>query len=602
MARRFGTFELDEERRELRLDGTNIPLQPRVFDLLVLLHENRHRVVSKNELLDRLWPGVVVGDGSLQRAVSLARSALKKGGLGHTIRNYARQGYRLCLDGEPDLGEPMPTAGDDALEAARAAFGRGAWDDCVEAYRRADAARDLDAADLEQLADACQCSGRPEESEPVLERAAAAYSARGDRRGAARMVLKLAEIAFESGRPSVAQGWLSRGRRYLENLDDGWERGFEAYLSARIAIMQGEPEAAGEHARRGIAIGRAIGSDDIEAINRIYVGFSELSLGDVPEGLAHIDEAGAAVIAGNVGPRAGGIVYCGLVWVCCNRGDWQRAVQWSESFARWCEQQNMLRFSGLCQLHRAEILSVSGVGREAEHEIHKACERLAKYSPYAEGDAFRILGDLQLMRGELDEAEAAFRRAHELGWDPQPGLAMLQAERGNREAAIRALLRSLEDSNWALQQRRGLLLAVLVIIAAQNGQLDRAREAMEELHRRPELWASDFHGGAVSCARAELAALEGRTGEAVTAMREAIRSWQAARAGLRQANCRFRLAQLLADEGDAAGARLELDAAEAAFHALQAPAHVKACARFREALPAAAPDVRPSGGIAPNRG
>jgi DNA-binding winged helix-turn-helix (wHTH) protein/ATP/maltotriose-dependent transcriptional regulator MalT len=593
MVRRFGQFELDEKRRELRLRGEEIAVQPRVFDLLAMLYRNRDRVVTKDELLDALWPGVVVGDGSLQRAVSLARSALKQGGLGEAIRNYARQGYRFCLSDRTEGAEPG-TAGIE-LDAARTAFERGDWEAAVEAYRLADSSSALAAADLEKLADACQCSGRAAEAEPVLERAVAASSARGDCRTAARTAFRLAEIAFESGRVPVAQGWFTRGHRYLKDVDEGWEHGFEAYLSARIATMKGEPEAAHEHARRGFEIGQRLGSDDIEAMNLVYLGFSELTLGNVETGTARIDEAAAMVMAGNVGLRAGGIVYCGVIWVCCNRGDWQRAAQWSDSFSRWCERGGMTRFSGVCQLHRAEILSISGEPTEAEEEIHRAREQVACCSPYAEGDSFRILGDLLLMRGDLERAEDAFRRAHELGWDPQPGLAMLQAENGDPESAIRTLTRSLDDRNWALRQRRALLLAQLVIIAAQHGDRDRAVRAMEELRQNPGLWESDFHGGAVARARAELAVLQCKPDEAVMTMRDAIRHWQSARATLQQATCRLRLAQLLANQGDIAGALLELDAAQSSYEAMLAPRRAETCAQLRESLSGTERERRISG-------
>jgi len=277
-------------------------------------------------------------------------------------------------------------------------------------------------------------------------------------------------------------------------------------------------------------------------------------------------------------------VYCGVIWVCCNRGDWQRAAQWSESFSRWCERSGMTRFSGVCQLHRAEVLSISGEPAEAEEEIHKAREQVASYSPYAEGDSFRILGDLLLLRGDLEGAESAFRRAHELGWDPQPGLAMLQAESGDPETAIRSLRRSLDDRNWVLRQRRALLLAQLVIIASQHGQRACAIEAMAELRQNPDLWQSEFHGGAVARAQAEVALLEGQPGEAVACMRDAIRHWQAAHATLNQATCRLRLAQLLADEGDIVGAQLELDTAQSAFETMRAPMRVQACQDLRALL------------------
>src|SRR5260370_5425291 len=75
MVHRFPSFEIDEPARELRAGSRVLPLQPRVFDLLVYLAKNRGRVVPKDELLDTLWADVTVADGSLQRAVSLARAA-----------------------------------------------------------------------------------------------------------------------------------------------------------------------------------------------------------------------------------------------------------------------------------------------------------------------------------------------------------------------------------------------------------------------------------------------------------------------------------------------------------------------------------------------
>lgn len=94
MGFRFESFELDPARRELRVAGKVAALQPQVFDLLVYLVENRDRVVPKRELLDSLWPDTVVTEGSLQRAVSLARSALGERGAA-LIQTFPRQGYRF---------------------------------------------------------------------------------------------------------------------------------------------------------------------------------------------------------------------------------------------------------------------------------------------------------------------------------------------------------------------------------------------------------------------------------------------------------------------------------------------------------------------------
>ena len=94
----FDGFEIDPDGRELRVDGAARALQPQVFDLLCYLVEHRNRVVSKRELLDALWPDSVVTESSIQRAISLARSALGPSGPDF-IRTYPRQGYRFV--GEP---------------------------------------------------------------------------------------------------------------------------------------------------------------------------------------------------------------------------------------------------------------------------------------------------------------------------------------------------------------------------------------------------------------------------------------------------------------------------------------------------------------------
>jgi DNA-binding winged helix-turn-helix (wHTH) protein len=109
----FGPFRLDEPARSLRLRDRELSLQPRVFDLLVFLIRNSARVVSKDELLDTLWPGVTVTDNSLQRAVSALRAVLREGGMEDAVRNIPRSGYRFCADAtSADQGASEPASGD----------------------------------------------------------------------------------------------------------------------------------------------------------------------------------------------------------------------------------------------------------------------------------------------------------------------------------------------------------------------------------------------------------------------------------------------------------------------------------------------------------
>ncbi len=73
---RFGEFELNLDRYELRRDGASVKAEPRVLEVLNYLIEHRDRVVPKEELLDKLWPDVHVSESALTTAIRDARRAL----------------------------------------------------------------------------------------------------------------------------------------------------------------------------------------------------------------------------------------------------------------------------------------------------------------------------------------------------------------------------------------------------------------------------------------------------------------------------------------------------------------------------------------------
>jgi len=113
---RFAEFRLDEDRRELKLRDREMALQPRVLDVLLHLVCHRDRVVPKDELLETVWPDAIVTESSLQRAISLARAALREGGLEEAIRSYPRRGYRFCPEvddtsGASTVGTPSEPVG-----------------------------------------------------------------------------------------------------------------------------------------------------------------------------------------------------------------------------------------------------------------------------------------------------------------------------------------------------------------------------------------------------------------------------------------------------------------------------------------------------------
>ena len=102
MLLRFADCAIDCDRYEFVRAGARVDLQPKVWAFLRLLAENAHRVVPKDEILDRLWPDVIVAEGSLQRLASLARDAL---GDEEKLRTIRGVGYQLAaevhVDAEP---------------------------------------------------------------------------------------------------------------------------------------------------------------------------------------------------------------------------------------------------------------------------------------------------------------------------------------------------------------------------------------------------------------------------------------------------------------------------------------------------------------------
>jgi len=93
---RFGPCELDPARRSLTAHGRELKLQPRVFDLLCYLVRHRDRVVTKDELLEALWPRAIVVDNALQRLVSLARNTLGGTAPAQVKAQIARHQARLA--------------------------------------------------------------------------------------------------------------------------------------------------------------------------------------------------------------------------------------------------------------------------------------------------------------------------------------------------------------------------------------------------------------------------------------------------------------------------------------------------------------------------
>ncbi len=94
----FGPFVLEPSTRSLLRQGVPQTLAPKTFDLLLLLVEQRARVVSKDELLQTVWPGTFVEEGNLSQQIFLLRKILGGDDQPEYISTVPRRGYRFVAE------------------------------------------------------------------------------------------------------------------------------------------------------------------------------------------------------------------------------------------------------------------------------------------------------------------------------------------------------------------------------------------------------------------------------------------------------------------------------------------------------------------------
>ncbi|WP_197493320.1 winged helix-turn-helix domain-containing tetratricopeptide repeat protein [Woeseia oceani] len=115
----FSPFELDMAKFELRKDGEPCPIEPKVLALLAYLVEHRERLVSKEEIFEKLWDGRIVTDSALASRIKLARKVL--GDTGHTqrfIKTVHGKGLRFVADVRPLRNSPIVSPEDDSRQEA----------------------------------------------------------------------------------------------------------------------------------------------------------------------------------------------------------------------------------------------------------------------------------------------------------------------------------------------------------------------------------------------------------------------------------------------------------------------------------------------------
>ncbi len=476
------------------------------------------------------------------------------------------------------------------LARGREAARRLAWADAYTVLSLADRSSPLDGEDLELVATAAFLLGYLEDCLRALQRAQQRHAESGDHRRAARCAFWLTFHFGSRGNVAQASGWFARANRLLEH--EQQECAEHGYLLISVAFQQ---LAAGDyaHARAAAAqaatIGGRTGDADLVAFARYLQGRAYVYEGRMLEGLALVDEAMVAVVAGELSPTVAGAVYCGVIEACQQLSELRRASEWTAALTAWCGRQpDMVTFTGQCLVHRAEILHLHGAWPEAISEAKRALARFADAADdFATGTAWYQEAEAHRVLGEFSAAEDAYQQASRWGRDPQPGLALLRLAQGKTEVAATAIGRVVAET--ADRLRRAKVLPAHVEIMLAVGDAEAARDAADELTGIAGVYSTPALRAVAEHARGAVLLADGDARAALVPLRASWQVWRELEAPYEAARVRVRVGLACRQLRDEEAAAMELGAAQTVFAQLGAApdlARVEALARSEAAAKA----------------
>ena len=113
----FGEFRLDTANRVLLREGAPVPLTPRVFETLLYMVEHRDTILGKDQLMEAVWPDVVVEENNLTQNISTLRRVFgEKPGTARFIVTLPRRGYRFVADVKTGNGSAVAGIGNPGID------------------------------------------------------------------------------------------------------------------------------------------------------------------------------------------------------------------------------------------------------------------------------------------------------------------------------------------------------------------------------------------------------------------------------------------------------------------------------------------------------
>ncbi len=475
----------------------------------------------------------------------------------------------------------------DELVRAREAYERRDW---LAAFESLSGAGPDDGDDFDRLGAAALLVGRKNDCVTAYQRAFQAHLDAGEPMAAVRSAFFLGYELVSTWEPAVAAGWRARAGRLVEEAAPGGaadvpEQGYLLILDLLVEVGRGGWEEAARLATEITGYGRRFPDPNLLAMGLASEGRLATRSGRVQSGLALLDEAMAVLTATETSPIISGDVYCSMIEACQDLSDFGRAAQWTTTLAGFCDSQpGLVAFTGQCALHRGQIMRVRGAFGEALEEFRAAIARyLAAGTPQPAGSAHGEAGNVLRLLGEYAAAEEEFAQSIALGFDPQPGLALLWLERGREADALAAVRRLLGEPRDVVGRTQVLPGAITVLLAV--GEDEQAGVLAAELSAAADEIGCDALRAMAARATGNHLAATGRAAAAVPELRHAAQVWTGLSAPYEVARCRLDLGRALLALEDAASAAGEVAAARATFARLGAAPDERAAAALLDPSP-----------------
>ena len=468
-----------------------------------------------------------------------------------------------------------------SLQRARAAAARGAWEEAYDLLVKADSDGLIGPADLPLLGEVAYAAGHLDVTIETWERAHTLGVQAGDPVAAAGAAVRVAmHLLLDTALMAPVRGWLARAERLLEGQQEAPAHAWLAVVRTYERMLTGDLQEARQWSERAIEVGSRCEAAAC-AVGRVAAARLRILDGDVAEGLELLNEVGVAAVSGDLDPLSTGLVYCELVCALQGLAQYDAAEEWTQAMERWCQTNAIGSLHGRCRVHRAEILRLRGECDEAEREALVACEELSPYLHREMGWPLSELGRIRLRKGDLDGAEEALLAAHRVGWEPQPGLALVRLAQGDAAAAAVAIRDALERPSRVPSKelppdtdlQRAPLLEAQVAIEIKAGNLGRARAAADELERVGARFQSKALVAGATLARGRVQLAEGHAVEAEKCCSDAARLWNQIGAPYEAAVARMVLAETLRAGGSEDQAVLEQQAAATILERIEVAAN-----------------------------